>query len=206
MSATIGPLDLNDKSNAWEVPVKARIYTKTGDKGQTSLVGGTRVSKTDIRLAAYGTVDELNGAVGLIRSSLPVNLRAGFDNRLQNVQNNLFNLGSHLACEDSGMRAKLPGLSADALSLVETDMDTWEAELPPLKQFILPGGTMLAAFAHQARTICRRAEREILLLHESAPVEQDILVYVNRLSDWFFLLARKFNHVAGLEDVPWSKG
>lgn len=206
MKATIGYENLNDKLNAWEVPVKARIYTKTGDKGQTSLVGGTRVSKTDIRLAAYGTVDELNASAGLIRANLPVNLRHDFENRLQNVQNNLFNLGSHLACEDADMRTKLPGLSLNALTLLENDMDTWEAQLPPLKQFILPGGMILAAYAHQARTICRRAEREILALHENAPVEQDILVYMNRLSDWFFLLARKFNALAGLEDVPWTKG
>jgi cob(I)alamin adenosyltransferase len=186
--------------------VKARIYTKTGDKGQTSLVGGTRVSKTDIRLKAYGTIDELNAVVGLIRAHLGANLRGDFESRLQNVQNNLFNLGSHLACEDADMRTKLPGLSANALTLLETDMDAWESQLPPLKQFILPGGTVVAAFTHQARTVARRAERQVLALHENAAVEADILVYLNRLSDWFFLAARKFNSVAGVEDVPWTKG
>ncbi len=184
--------------------LKARIYTKTGDKGQTSLVGGSRVSKTDVRLLSYGTVDELNSVIGLVRAHLGE--LSDFDSRLQNVQNNLFNLGSHLACDDAAMRSKLPGLSADALSLLEGDMDSWESELQPLKQFILPGGTVAAAFAHQARTVCRRAEREILVLHSSSPVESDILIYMNRLSDWLFLLARKLNHALGVADVPWSKG
>lgn len=185
--------------------MKARIYTKTGDKGETSLVGGSRVSKTHPRLSAYGTLDELNSVLGLVRGHLGV-LKASaaeFERRVQTVQNNLFNMGSHLACEDAKIALSLPGLSADGLSSLESDMDQWEAELPPLKQFILPGGSALSAFAHQARTVCRRAEREVLALED---VGADHLIYLNRLSDWCFLLARKFNSLQGIDDIPWTKG
>ena len=188
--------------------MKARIYTKTGDKGETSLVGGSRVSKTEPRLVAYGTLDELNSILGVVRSHLNSMLkeRAAFELHLENVQNNLFNMGSHLACEDDKLLAKLPGLSADALAVLESDMDRWEAELPPLREFILPGGSPLSAYTHVARTICRRAEREVLNLNRLSPVEANHLVYLNRLSDWLFLLARKFNHALGQDDVTWTKG
>lgn len=189
--------------------MKARIYTKTGDKGETSLIGGSRVSKTESRLVAYGTLDELNSVLGIVRSHLNGSSSAAseFESHLRNVQNNLFNMGSHLACEDEELAAKLPGLSADGLTLLESDMDRWEAELPPLREFILPGGSPLAAFSHLARTVCRRAERDVLLLRNTGVVvAADHLIYLNRLSDWLFLLARKFNAVAGVADVTWSKG
>lgn len=188
--------------------MKARIYTKTGDKGETSLVGGSRVSKTHPRLAAYGTLDELNSIFGLIRAHLPQlgTSAADFDRSLQTVQNNLFNMGSHLACEDAKVASSLPGLSAGGLSQLEVEMDKWEAELPPLKQFILPGGSVLAGFAHQARTVCRRAEREVLKLSEDTKLNSEDLIYLNRLSDWCFLLARKFNSLQGINDIPWNKG
>jgi len=189
--------------------LKARIYTKTGDRGETSLVGGSRVSKTEPRLVAYGTLDELNSLLGVVRSHLnvlPAGESTGLEAHLQNVQNNLFNMGSHLACEDEKILIKLPGLSADALTVLESDMDQWEAELPPLREFILPGGSVVAAHAHVARTVCRRAEREVLRLHAVSPVEAEHLIYLNRLSDWLFLLARKFNHLLGVKDVTWSKG
>jgi len=185
--------------------LKARIYTKTGDKGQTSLVGGSRVSKTEPRLVAYGTLDELNSLLGVIRANLGPQ-RGPFENHLQKVQNNLFNMGSRLACENETLLAQLPNLSADALSILEKDMDAWEAELPPLKEFILPGGSLPAAHAHVARTVCRRAERQVLRLRSIMAIEDAHVIYLNRLSDWLFLLARKLNHILGQKDVTWQKG
>lgn len=187
--------------------MKARIYTKTGDKGETSLIGGTRVSKTHARLMAYGTLDELNSLLGVIRSHISALTTdsAFFEDRLEDVQNNLFNAGSHLACEDSKLLESLPYLRDDALTNLERDMDQWETELPPLREFILPGGSSLAAHTHVARAVCRRAEREVLRLRESTPVEGDIVVYINRLSDWLFLLARKFNFLLGHKDLTWQK-
>lgn len=187
--------------------MKAKIYTKTGDQGLTSLVGGARVAKTNIRLEAYGTLDELNSVLGLIRSHLPASeFGAQTEAALQVIQNNLFNIGSHLACEDEKLQAQLPGLSEGASGALEKLMDTWEGELPPLHNFILPGGCVAAAFAHLARTVCRRAERACVRLTESAPIASDHLIYMNRLSDWFFLLARKCNQQAKKEDLPWRKG
>jgi cob(I)alamin adenosyltransferase len=186
--------------------MKARIYTKTGDKGQTSLVGGTRVSKGDSRLEAYGTLDELNSSLGLIRTHLAAAGEFGsqVEPVLQTVQNSLFNIGSHLACEDSGTVAKLPALKPEALTALEQDMDRWESELPLLRNFILPGGGPLAAASHFARTICRRAERDVVRLSENAPVDAQHIIYLNRLSDWLFLLARKANHCAGIKDANWE--
>lgn len=188
--------------------MKARIYTKTGDEGQTSLVGGSRVSKTEPRLVAYGTLDELNSLLGVIRVHVK---SAGIkeiliDTHLQNVQNNLFNIGSRLACEDQVISRHLPNLSADALSILESDMDRWEAALPPLKEFILPGGSLPSAHAHVARTVCRRAERQVLRLRAFMTVEDAHAVYLNRLSDWLFLLARQLNHLVAVKDVTWQKG
>jgi cob(I)alamin adenosyltransferase len=189
--------------------MKARIYTKTGDLGETSLVGGTRVSKGNPRLEAYGTLDELNSVLGLVRAHLAElsdkNLLTSLDARLQMVQNNLFNIGSHLACEDASLQTRLPGLTKAAMTELETDMDTWEATLPPLREFILPGGSKPAAHAHVARTICRRAEREVVRLRESTAVEADHIIFLNRLSDWLFLLARIFNQQLGIRDITWSK-
>jgi cob(I)alamin adenosyltransferase len=192
--------------------MKAKIYTKTGDKGQTSLVGGTRVAKTDIRLKAYGTLDELNSVLGIVRGALPSSAEALGDfgrqveASLQVVQNNLFNIGSHLACEDAKLAAQLPALSVGGLESLEKEMDTWEAELPPLKNFILPGGSLIAGYAHLARTVCRRAERETLVLSETADVANEFIVYLNRLSDWLFLLAREFNFRLKQPEFQWQKG
>jgi cob(I)alamin adenosyltransferase len=189
--------------------MKAKIYTKTGDQGKTSLVGGTRVAKTDPRLAAYGTLDELNSVLGIVRSQLnSVNLKqfvAQIEASLQTIQNNLFNIGSHLACEDETLRTKLPQLSPGAIRALEQEMDVWENELSPLSNFILPGGSPLAAFTHLARTVCRRAERESVALANSANLDAEQMIYLNRLSDWLFLLAREFNHQLGHTDLPWQK-
>ena len=127
--------------------------------------------------------------------------------QISTIQNNLFNIGSHLACEDAKFRTALPGLHAGSLETLETLMDVWEAELPPLKNFILPGGSRLAAFAHLARTVCRRAEREAVRMSSSgADVDSEHIVYLNRLSDWLFLLAREFNHRLKERDLEWRKG
>ncbi len=189
--------------------MKAKIYTKGGDQGETSLVGGTRVSKSHQRLNVYGTLDELNSTLGLIaaqnKSFSDGRFSDQVNSRLKRVQDNLFNLGSHLACEDEKLREQLPKANSALLSELETDMDGWEAELPPLKNFILPGGSQLAAFAHLSRTVCRRAEREAVELHKTTTDTSETVVFLNRLSDWLFLLARKFNSLASATDVEWSK-
>lgn len=193
--------------------MKAKIYTKTGDRGQTSLVGGARVAKTDIRIEAYGGLDELNSTIGLIRAFLGRDHGATdiwstrVEARLQSVQNALFNIGSRLACADAKLRDGLPDVTDATISALEADMDEWEKDLPPLRAFILPGGSELGARAHLSRTVCRRAERAVLRLAESDgdAVGAGQLIYLNRLSDWLFLLARKFNAAAGAADLPWSK-
>lgn len=189
--------------------MKAQIYTKTGDMGDTSLVGGMRVSKGNPRLEAYGTLDELNSVLGLVGAHLDFvsdnALRATVEARLKMVQNNLFNIGSHLACEDKNLQTNLPGLTKAAMSDLEKDMDQWEASLPPLREFILPGGSKPAAFAHLARTIGRRAEREVVRLRDFANVDPEHIIFLNRLSDWLFLLGRVLNNVLAVKDITWSK-
>jgi cob(I)alamin adenosyltransferase len=180
--------------------VKAKIYTKTGDRGQTSLLGGARVAKTDARLEAYGTLDELNSILGLVRTQAPQ-----FEAQLQRVQNTLFNIGSQLACEVPELHKQLPDLRAQDVESLEQEMDQWEAELPPLKNFILPGGFAGSGFAHLARTVCRRAERLCVALMQQHPVDEKYAVYLNRLSDWLFVLARKLNSDAGQADILWTK-
>jgi cob(I)alamin adenosyltransferase len=179
--------------------LKAKIYTKTGDAGQTGLVGGRRVSKNDPRLEAYGTVDELNSSVGLAVSLLPKGHEAA--GILKKIQNELFNLGSHLACDDDEMKKHLPKITDEHIRDMETKMDTWESELAPLKNFILPGGSPAASALHVSRTICRRAERRTLAVQ----VEPILVIYLNRLSDFLFTLARKVNADLGEKDIPWEK-
>lgn len=180
--------------------MKAKIYTKTGDAGQTGLVGGKRVSKTDARLEAYGTVDELNSAVGLAVSLLPKGHEAAA--LLQEIQNALFNLGSRLACDDAEMMKHLPMLTDSHVQSLEKKMDEWEAALEPLKNFILPGGSQASSALHLARTICRRAERRTLAVIGIEPI---LIVYLNRLSDFLFTLARKVNADQNVKDITWQK-
>jgi cob(I)alamin adenosyltransferase len=190
--------------------MKAKVYTKGGDKGETSLVGGTRVSKGHARIEVYGTLDELNSVLGIISARTPSLKGSVFSEeltrRLMSVQNNLFNLGSQLACEDAKLRGQLPSANSTLIGELEADMDRWEAELPDLKNFVLPGGSELASFAHLARTVCRRAERQAVRLRADAEIEFDVIVFLNRLSDWLFTLSRKINAVEGFHDVEWSKG
>jgi cob(I)alamin adenosyltransferase len=201
----------------------SKIYTRTGDKGKTSLIGGTRVSKSNERLDAYGTIDELNSVIGLLRSSLAgsgadsdsdsgsgsgFGMAAEFrdvDSFLAVVQSELFNVGSQLACEDPEMRPQLPSVNEDAILRFEQKMDALSATLKPLKNFILPGGALPASYAHLARTICRRAERHCVRLEElGGHVDEIPIRYVNRLSDYFFVLARFINATMKIDEPIWK--
>ncbi len=183
-----------------------RIYTRTGDAGDTALFGGGRVSKDHPRVDAYGSVDELNSVVGW---TLTLVEDAATRQRLGRVQHDLFALGSSLATpppEGARRRPDTPALPLERIDAMEGWMDEADAELPPLKAFVLPGGSPGAAALHVARTVCRRAERAVVALAAAAPVEDGVLRYLNRLSDLLFVLARLENHRAGRPDVLWEKG
>ncbi|MEN8117507.1 MAG: cob(I)yrinic acid a,c-diamide adenosyltransferase [Bacteroidota bacterium] len=182
---------------------KFKIYTKTGDDGTTGLVGGNRVKKYDLRLETYGTVDELNAAVGIIRSyKLPDEIQQ----LLIQVQNKLFNIGSRLASDEKGdaLTANLE-IQQEDIEILEKAIDNFEKAIPELKNFVLPGGEPSVAQCHMARTICRRAERRLVEFSEQSPVQPEILKYVNRLSDFLFVLARKLSNINGIEETAWSQ-
>ena len=178
-----------------------KIYTRTGDGGETGLFDGTRVSKADARVAAYGDVDELNAWLGLARASLVDEQLAAI---VEQIQHDLFALGSRLADPSHRIaeRVTKAGVSAGDVARLERWIDTLEAELPPLRRFILPGGTPSGATFHVARTICRRAERSIVGLGDGA-VDRDVIIYANRLSDLLFVLARAVNARAGIAELEW---
>lgn len=179
-----------------------KIYTKTGDKGTTSLVGGTRVSKTHIRLEAYGTVDELNSHLGLLITYLPHQQDQRF---LQHVQDTLFAVGSHLATDQEKTKLKAASvITPEQVEAMEREIDRLDAQLPPLTAFVLPGGSRGAAVCHICRTVCRRAERRILALSEQAEISLQLLAYVNRLSDYLFVLSRKMNLDEKKEEIFWN--
>ncbi len=186
-----------------------KIYTRTGDKGKTSLIGGTRVSKSHLRLETYGTVDELNSLIGVVIATIdrPEPLLS-LQRFLQRIQSDLFDLGSHLACEDVKLREKLPLIREDHIVELEQKMDSFSESLPCLKNFILPGGCVASAHAHVARTVCRRAERLCVALSESQTDGQDvepvIIRYLNRLSDFLFVLARSLNRDAKSDEILWA--
>ena len=180
-----------------------KIYTRTGDQGETALFGGGRVPKDHPRVAAYGDVDELNSLLGVIRATEPVGF---FDPLLESIQRDLFSIGGHLATPDPERVSKAlekATLSAGRVSEFEQAMDEAERELPPLKAFVLPAGTPKASALHLARTVCRRAERSVVHLAQSNEVPALFLIYLNRLSDLLFTLARVANHRAGVKDVTW---
>ncbi len=181
----------------------ARIYTRTGDKGETGLFGGGRVPKDHPRVSAYGDVDELNSAIGVARAAAPA---AFFDELLQSIQRDLFSIGGHLATPDPDKVKKAlekAELSAGRIDEFERAMDAADRELPPLRAFVLPAGTAKAAALHLARTICRRAERNLVRLSHETVVPELFVIYLNRLSDLLFTLARLANHRAGSGDVTW---
>ncbi len=178
-----------------------KIYTRTGDNGTTSLFSGGRVSKTHLRVEAYGTVDELNSALGVVRACKP---HAQTDAWLTLVQNQLFNLGADLATPLDAKSEWIVRVDADSVSWLEAAIDDMSDELPELRQFILPGGTPAAAYLHVARTICRRAERLVVALQEHEATGEQVLPYLNRLSDFLFTLARWENMKAGQSEEKWS--
>jgi cob(I)alamin adenosyltransferase len=180
-----------------------KIYTKTGDTGETGLFGGGRVTKDDIRVAAYGDVDELNAAIGAARSVPPTDF---LDHLLQGIQRDLFSIGGHLATPDPGKVTRAlekAELSSTRVEEFEKAIDAADRELQPLKAFVLPAGSAKAAAFHVARTVCRRAERSVVHLAREVAVPPLFLIYLNRLSDLLFTLARLANHRAGLRDVTW---
>lgn len=177
-----------------------KIYTKTGDQGMTSLVGGTRVSKANLRIDTYGTVDELNAYVGLVRDQ-PVN-EARRD-LLKEIQDRLFTIGSILASEPDQTKKKLPDLHEADLKLLEDEMDAISEIVPPLRVFVLPGGHQSVSFCHVARTVCRRAERLVIGLNSTEPTDELVAKYLNRLSDYLFMLSRLMTHELGSEEVAW---
>ena len=182
-----------------------KIYTRTGDAGDTGLFGGGRVSKDHHRVAAYGTVDELNAQVGWAVATVG---DAEIRSRLSMIQHDLFAIGATLSStprEDGDTHKHLPPLPTDRVETMEEWIDEASGEMQPLTQFILPGGTPGAAALHVSRTVCRRAERAVVHLATLEPVDEAIVMYLNRLSDLFFAMARLENHRAGVEDVTWNK-
>lgn len=187
-----------------------KIYTRTGDRGETGLFGGGRVAKDDVRVEAYGAVDELNSTLGLALVALPTSAADDVASMIRLVQADLLNLGAHLATpapEDGGRAAShVPELPLERIGEMERAVDAAEGELEPLRSFILPGGTEGAARLHLARTVCRRAERRVITLARHERVDDGVVRYLNRLSDLLFTFARLANHRSGAEDVKWESG
>ncbi len=182
--------------------MSGKIYTKKGDKGETSLIGGKKVLKYDIRVEAYGTVDELKSYLGIIKDS------EGSEQLIKTIaiiQERLFRMESHLACNEINITKKLPGITQRDIQLLETEIDSMESKLPPLKNFIIPGGHLISSHCHVARCICRRAERAIVKLDNLEPVKPIILAYINRLSDYLFVLARFLCHENRCTDTLWKR-
>jgi len=184
-----------------------KIYTKTGDNGTTGLLGGTRVPKHHIRIESYGTLDELNSWVGLIRDQ---DIAEESIKVLIKIQANLFTLGALLAVDPKKEKLKngkdrlnIPKVGSEDLKLLEQEIDKMELNLPPMTHFVLPGGHPTVSYCHITRTICRRAERLISQLSESEPLDLAILSYINRLSDFLFVLARKLTHDVQAEEIKW---
>lgn len=178
-----------------------KIYTKTGDKGTTALFTGKRVPKHHIRIESYGTLDELNSWLGLIRDQ---EVDAHYQGILEHIQDKLFTLGAILATEPTkDNRLKIPRINEEDCLVLEREIDAMNEALPPMTHFILPGGHTTVSYCHVARTVCRRAERMITLLHEEAPLPDTVLAYVNRLSDYLFVLARKLSKDLKAKEVKW---
>ena len=178
-----------------------KIYTRKGDKGNTSLLGGSRVPKYHLRIEAYGTVDELNSYLGLLADKKECSL---YIPQIRKVQNELFDIGSHLANDPENSHFKLPTFNDGGIARMETEIDQMNQNLPELKNFILPGGMEANSVAHICRTICRRAERRVVELNEHAELDPNILIYLNRLSDWLFVFARFLSHNTGTEEITWN--
>jgi cob(I)alamin adenosyltransferase len=176
-----------------------KLYTRGGDAGQTSLLGPGRVSKADLRVEAYGSLDELNAHIGLIALEAPESHQP----LLRKVQEWLFTLGSHLAAGRTEKPVPLPAFPEDSVTMLERSIDEMMAAVPPMRYFILPGSCLLEAHVQIARTVCRRAERRVVALHEAEPVPAVFLTFLNRLSDWLFAYGRYLTHQLGVEEIPW---
>jgi cob(I)alamin adenosyltransferase len=177
-----------------------KIYTKTGDKGQTSLIGGTRVPKFHLRIDTYGTVDELNSYIGLIMCQ---EINEQYKKLLKEIQDRLFTIGASLAADPEKSTMKIPDLNDSDITLLENEMDSMNELLPPLKHFVLPGGNTVVSYCHIARCVCRRAERLTVELAGNSFVEERVSIYLNRLSDYLFVLARKLNMDFEAEENIW---
>jgi cob(I)alamin adenosyltransferase len=177
-----------------------KIYTKTGDKGETSLIGGTRLPKQHLRIEAYGTVDELNSHIGLVRDACE---GRPYYELLLSIQDRLFTMGSQLAADPEKNKMVLPELAEEDLEVLEKAMDDMDAVLPPMKHFVLPGGHVNVSWCHIARCVCRRAERAVLRLAEDEKVDEIHAKYLNRLSDYLFMLSRQLSKDLGAQEIPW---
>jgi cob(I)alamin adenosyltransferase len=178
-----------------------KIYTKTGDKGTTALFGGKRVSKADLRIETYGTIDELNSWIGVLRDQ---EVNKTKSDTLIEIQDRLFTIGSMLATEPGNTKVKIPALSESDIALLETEIDTIDASVEPMRFFVLPGGHQSVSFCHVARTVCRRAERLTIALHAHEPVDELVIKYLNRLSDYLFMLSRKITAELNITETPWK--
>lgn len=184
-----------------------KIYTKTGDKGTTALFGGTRVPKHHLRIESYGTIDELNSYIGLIRDQ---NIEQATIDSLIRIQNELFTLGAMLATppekevlKNGKQRLNIPKINTNSITILEQEIDNMNLELAPMTNFILPGGHQTVSFCHIARCVCRRAERLTTALNENDEINTNILMYLNRLSDYLFVLARKLTKDLSAKEIPW---
>ena len=178
-----------------------KIYTKTGDEGTTSVVGGKRVSKAALRIDTYGTVDELNSHIGLVRDQEINQVRKSV---LVEIQDRLFTIGSMLATEPGNTKVKIPSLQENDILYLEQAMDKMDEKLPPMRFFVLPGGHPSISIGHIARTVCRRAERLTIALHQDEPIDPFVIKYLNRLSDYLFVLCRMMAHELQIEETPWK--
>jgi cob(I)alamin adenosyltransferase len=180
-----------------------KIYTKTGDKGSTSLIGGTKVPKSDLRIEAYGTVDELNSFVGLVGDHLQNSTSSSI---LKEIQDRLFTIGSSLACDpEKEPKLKIPDLKETDIDFLEKEIDRMNEILPPMKSFILPGGHVAVSTTHVARCVCRRTERIcVSMQQQQMEIEPLVIKYLNRLSDFLFVLARYAGHQLKVEEIPWK--
>lgn len=181
-----------------------KLYTKTGDKGTTSLLGGKKVSKADLRIEAYGNVDELNSFIGHLKDQEAVENR--LKEQLYWIQEYLFSIGSILATESDFKGFELPKITHNEVKQLEVWIDKFDGEVPPLKTFILPGGHPAISITHICRTVCRRTERSIISLANNAAVDEVILQFMNRLSDYLFIFARVLGHRLNIPEIPWSPG
>jgi cob(I)alamin adenosyltransferase len=179
----------------------SKIYTKTGDKGTTSLIGGTRLPKDHIKIEAYGSVDELNAWIGVLADAPENRERNAF---LKEIQDRLFTIGAELASEPEQNKKKLPELFETDIEALEKEMDLYNETVPTLRAFVLPGGHLLVSFAHVARTVCRRSERQVITLSHNEDVNSLIIKYLNRLSDYLFVLSRKITQEQNAPEIAWK--